>query len=313
MSKVYQIVTDRIIKALEAGVVPWRQSWRSGVGIGAGSPVSLSTGKAYRGCNALMLSPVVCGFSSPWWGTFRQIQERGGKVRKGEKASPCIFWKLNKVTEKGKEKTVPFLLYYSVFNLDQTEGVEMPKAKALREFVPIDRCEDVVHDYCRRSGVRVSEDGNGRAFYRGSTDSVHMPVRGAFKSEEAWYSVLTHELAHSTGHAKRLGRDMSGGMGSKSYAREELVAEIGSSFLCAELGIDTPDIQENEAAYLSSWIRALKEDDRAVVVAAGAAQRAADLILGREEKREETGEDETVAVVMPKVEEPEPIASSLWG
>lgn len=295
MSKVYAIVTDRILAALAKGVVPWRQSWKDGVGIGAGSPVSLSTGKAYRGINALMLSPCVSGFSSPWWGTFKQIQERGGQVKKGSKASPCVFFKLNKVIEKGKEKTVPLLLYYSVFNADQTEGLELPKAKALREFVPIDRCEQVVHGYCSRSGVRVSEDGNGRAFYRGATDSVHMPVRGAFRSEEDWYAVLTHELVHSSGHPRRLARDMSGGFGSKSYAREELVAEIGSSFLCAELGIDTAPIQESEAAYVASWMKTLKEDERAVVVAAGAAQRAADLILGREEKREETGEEEEKA------------------
>ncbi len=293
MSKVYAIVTERIIKALESGVVPWRRSWRTGVGIGEGSPVSLSTGKAYRGVNSLMLSSPVSGHSSPYWGTFRQIQERGGMVRKGEKASPCIFWKLNKVKENGKEKTVPFLLYYSVFNAEQCDGLELPKPKALREFVPIDECERVVSDYCARSGVTIAENGNGRAFYRPATDSVHMPVKGAFVSDEAWYSVLTHELAHSTGHPKRLSRDMSGGMGSKAYAREELVAEIGSAFLCAELGIDTPAIQENEAAYLQGWISCLKNDDRAIVVAAGGAQRAADLILNRvakEEAKEESPE-----------------------
>lgn len=298
MSKVYAIVTSRILAALERGVVPWRQSWKSGVGIGAGSPVSLSTGKAYRGINALMLSPRVTGFSSPWWGTFRQIQERGGHVKRGAKSSPCIFWKLNKVERDGLVKTIPFLLYYSVFNLDQTEGVEMPKPKGMREFVPIEECERVVADYCQRSGVTVSEDGNGRAFYMGATDSVHMPVRGAFKSEEAWYAVLTHELAHSTGHPKRLARDMSGGFGSKSYAREELAGEISSSFLCAELGIDTPPIQENEASYIGSWVRVLKEDERAVVVAAGAAQRAADLIMGRVAgvEEEESQESQETAV-----------------
>jgi antirestriction protein ArdC len=303
VSKVYQIVTDRIIKALDAGVVPWRKSWRSGVGIDSGWPVSLSTSKAYRGINAVMLSGMVTGYSSPWWGTFKQIQERGGKVNKGEKASLATFWKLNKVKDQsGIVKTIPILLYYNVFNIDQCSGVEMPKAKALREFVPIDRCESVVGSYVQRTGVKIRDDGNGRAFYRDSTDSIHMPKAGAFKTNEDWYATLMHELAHSTGAATRLARDLSGGFGSKSYAREELCAEIASSFLCAELGIDTPGIQGNEAAYIDGWRKVLKEDERCVVVAAGAAQRAADLILGRTDAKaeaEEGAEEEAEATPTP--------------
>ena len=296
MSKVYAIVTERILSALAKGVIPWKQQWRNGVGIAAGAPVSLSTKRAYRGVNALMLSPVVTGYESPWWGTFNQIKERGGMVRKGEKASPCIFWKMNRVKDGDKEKTIPFLLYYSVFNAQQCEGLELPKADNGREFVPIDRCESVVADYVARSGVRVHEDGNGRAFYRPSTDSVHMPVRGAFVTDEAWYSVLTHELAHSSGHPTRLARDLSGGYGSKAYAREELTAEIASAFLCAELGIDTPAIADNEAAYVANWMKVLREDDRAVVVAAGAAQRAADLVMGRVANEAGEPKDEPAAI-----------------
>ena len=297
MSKVYAIVTERILSSLAKGVIPWKQQWCNGVGIGGGAPVSLSTKRAYRGVNALMLSPVVTGYELPWWGTFNQIKERGGMVRKGEKASPCIFWKMNRVKEEGKkEKTIPFLLYYSVFNAQQCDGLEVPKPDNGREFVPIDRCESVVSDYIARSGVRISEDGNGRAFYRPSTDSVHMPVKGAFRSDEDWYSVLTHEIAHSTGHATRLARDLSGGFGSKSYAREELTAEIASAFMCAELGIDTPAIADNEAAYVANWVRALKDDERAIVVAAGAAQRAADLIMGRVANDASEPKDEPAAI-----------------
>lgn len=276
---VYAIVTERITKSLKAGVIPWRKPWKGG-----GAPKSLSTGRVYSGVNRLMLDPMVSGFSSCWWGTFNELRSRGGSVRKGSKASICVYWKLLKSTDKktGEVKMVPFLRYYSVFNLDQCEGVEAPEAgvPTVAEFVPIEECERVVAGM--PNAPSIADDGCGSCYYQPAKDSVHMAKRGTFVSPEAYYATLFHELVHSTGHKSRLGRlDKWDSFGSKGYAREELVAELGAAFLAADCHIDTAPIQESESAYIGSWLRRLAEDERLIVVAAGAASKAADYIHGR--------------------------------
>jgi antirestriction protein ArdC len=280
---IYQEVTDRIVASLEAGTAPWRMPWNTR----SGRPQNLE-GRAYRGINVLLtgLAALEHGYSSPFWLTFKQAKERGGTVRKGEAGTLVVFWTTFQVTDKetGKPKTVPMLRHYSVFNLEQTEGVKLPKrvvdwqaAGADFEHEPVESAEAVVTAYLAK-GPQLRHGGN-RAFYNTLADIITVPERKSFANGDEYYSTLFHEVGHSTGHVDRLARKFGETFGCDDYGREELVAEMTSAFLQAETGIDTA--QDNSAAYLQSWIRSIKEDPKAVVVAAGAAQKATDLILGR--------------------------------
>jgi len=274
-STVYQIVTDRIIKLLEQGVCPWRRPWKSTLA------QNLVSRNPYQGINSLVLNSLA--FDSPYWLTFKQARDFGGNVKRGEHGTPVIFWKwLEREAADGKRETFPMLRYYTVFNVGQCEGLadKLPGTPAAaREILP---CESVIASY--RDGPGIHVDGGDRAFYQPSTDSVHMPRRESLESPESWYSILFHELTHSTGHEKRLARFESPDQflfASTSYSKEELVAEMGAAFLCGETGVSRT--LENSAAYLESWMRALRQskNSRLIVEAAGKAQKAADLILGR--------------------------------
>ncbi|MEQ8786232.1 MAG: zincin-like metallopeptidase domain-containing protein [Pirellulaceae bacterium] len=278
MSQVYQIVTDRIIEQLEKGTVPWRRPW----GGRAAMPRNLVSGKAYRGVNVFLLG---CnGYESPFWLTFKQAKALGGSVRKGEKGSPIIFWKQwERESADGDIDKIPVLRYYTGFHVSQCDGIPADKIPPIEQpahdFAPIDRCERVVRGYGGRPTIRHEF---ARAFYRPNDDLVGMPRQTAFTSPEEYYSTLFHELTHSTGHAKRLNRkeiDTAVSFGSQDYGREELVAEMGAAFLCGVCGIETATL-DNSAAYVAGWLKAIKRDTKLVVLAAAAAQRAADLILG---------------------------------
>lgn len=288
---VYAMVTEQILAALDAGTVPWRKPW---TGSATGGPRNLMSGKPYRGINVFLLG--FAPYASPYWVTFRQANELGGSIRKGEKGSLVVFWKQLKVTEKdevtGKPttKTIPMLRYYRVWNLEQTEGVRIPKGRELAVEAPVrDEAEriaaadGIVARFTGDAGPSVAHGGD-QAYYSPGADHVQMPALAAFDGAAEYYSTLFHELTHSTGHASRLDRFAKGfnahSFGSAEYGREELIAEMGAAFLCAEVDI-LPATIANSAAYIDGWRRTIKEDVRAVVVAAGAAQRAADLVLGR--------------------------------
>lgn len=274
---VYQIVTDRVISLLEAGTVPWRKPWAGG---DAQFPKNLVSGKEYRGVNIWLLS--CAGFSSPYWVSYKQAQARGGTVRKGEKSSIAVFWKRLETADKatGEKKTIPMLRYYRVFNVEQCEGVEYPKPEA-REvtFDPIAAAESIV---AAMPGPPEITHNEARAYYQRSNDRVNMPKRETFDKGEEYYSTLFHELIHATGHESRLGRlqNDKSNFGSSSYAKEELLAEMGASYLNAQAGI-VETVIDNSAAYIASWLGRLKEDRKLVVSAAAAAQRASDWILGK--------------------------------
>ena len=280
-SKVYQIVTDRIIGLLESGTVPWRKPWASGA---VGHPQNLTSGKRYRGINVFLLSAV--GYGSPYWLTYRQAQGRGGNVRKGEHAIPVVFWKQWETTRTDPETgergrvTIPVLRYFNVFNVEQCEGIEYPKPEQpATPFEPIEQCEHVVEEMPKRPEIR---HGEARAWYQPSADLVNMPRPELFSQPEEYYSTLFHELTHSTGHRGRLNRKGIADVhpfGSADYSREELVAEMGAAFLGGHCGIEPATI-ENSAAYIGGWLRRLKGDEKLVVQAAGQAQKAADFILG---------------------------------
>ena len=279
MASVYEIITEKIIKQLESGVAPWRKPWT------CQTPANLLTQKEYRGLNVFTLASQ--GFPSRFWLTYNQATKLGGRIRKGEKSSPVIFWNIGDEQETtaqdgAKETSRPFLLrYYSVFNLSQAEGIDIPASllQETRTNDPIETCEQLVTNMPNPPAFEQSD----KAWYSPTNDVVGMPALGLFHSSEEYYATEFHELAHSTGHAKRLHRenfDNPVSFGSESYSKEELIAEMTAAMLCGIAGIEQR-ILENSAAYLKTWIARLKSDSRLLVSAASQAQKAADFIQGK--------------------------------
>ena len=279
MFDIYAAVTDRIITALESGIIPWHQPWVGGSNLA----INYNTGKPYSLLNQMLLG------KPGEWLTFKQCQSAGGKIRKGEKSSMVVFWKWLTVEdeETGEEKEIPFLRYYNVFHISQCEGVEprhIKPGELPNVAETIDAAHDVIYDYLGREGVTLTHVHGGRAFYRPSTDEIVLPLRSQFVSTAEFYGTLFHELTHSTGHEHRLNRFSENGsdaaFGSEEYSKEELVAEIGSAALLNRLGIESDASFRNSAAYIQSWLKALKNDKRMIVSAAGRADKAVQLILG---------------------------------
>lgn len=300
---VYDVVTTKILTALENGTAPWTKPWDSVTG----APKSLSSGKTYRGVNAFLLGleQAEKAYRSAYWLTFNQMAKLGGHL-KGEKGTQkgtlVTFWKMIPVEDEatGKKKTIPFLKHFYVFNLDQTEGIEKLPKDAFPIARPVPSPEErhaaaqaVVDGWAAKP---VITHGGDSAHFTWSTDELAMPLKESFHGLDEYFATLFHELTHSTAAEHRLDRAESrnNAFGSHAYGREELIAEMGAAFLCAETGIEST--HNNSAAYLASWIKTIKEDPRAVIVAAGKAQKAADMILGREAaKVEETDEQATTA------------------
>jgi len=277
---VYDIVTERMIALLEQGVCPWNKPWKSG-----SIPSNFVSKKPYRGINVFLLA--FTGFDCPYFVSFKQATELGGTVKKGSKGFPVVFWNWfpkrengAPVFKNGKPEMIPFLRYYTVFNLEQCEGIKWEKPER-KDFNPIETAESYVNGM---KNAPTLTHGGSRACYSPALDCVRMPAKEAFTTPEAYYATLFHELTHATGHEKRLAR--KGIMeidhfGSEQYSREELVAEMGSAFLCAMSGI-LPSVEKNSAAYLANWLGVLKGDKKLVVTAAGQAQKAVDYITGKE-------------------------------
>lgn len=278
---VYQRITAQILRQLEQGTVPWHRPWRGGE---AGHPRNLASGHHYRGVNVFLLT--CSGFESPFWLTYRQAQTLGGYVRKGETSTPVVFWKWlqREDPQTGEAERHPLLRHYNVFNSEQCD---LPDGKAPEvsealpvDFEPIAVCERVVREM---PDPPVIHHVGGAAFYRPATDSIHLPQPERFNSPAEYYSTLFHELSHATGHESRLNRSgvtAETRFGSPVYSKEELIAEMGATFLCGHCGIETGVI-DNSAAYIAGWLRSLHDDKRLVVHAAAAAQKATDFVLGR--------------------------------
>jgi len=276
MNKVNQIITDKIIEQLQVGKIPWKKAWAGGE-----APKNIISKKNYRGVNALILG--FSEFKSPYWMTFNQATQLKGIIKKGSKSTKVIFWQLtnyntpDQAPDEQQEKTGLLLKYYNVFNLEQVDGIEAPN-KSTHEFTPIEEAEKIVNSFTDKP--EIEHIGN-EACYLGSTDTLRMPNKNDFFSDEEYYSILFHELIHSTGVKKRLGRFEAEGynhtFGSEDYSKEELIAEMGASFLCAMSGITQPVIK-NQAAYIKNWLRALENDVSLVISAGGKAQKAVDWI-----------------------------------
>ena len=302
---IYQFVTDKIIAQLEQGTIPWRKPW-----VCAMTPIpsrhvssricamSHVNGKPYSLMNQLLLD------EPGEYVTIKQCEREGGRVKKGAKSKIVVFWKplMKEVLDKqgkpvigadGKPKTqmIPYLQYYRVFHLRDTEGLQekyadvaVPNAENPENRKPVPLLEDaerMMQDFLHKSGVRLHHHPQDRAFYRPATDEVFLPMLDMFRTTSGYYETAFHELVHSTGHPSRLNRlDTRAAFGSEVYSKEELIAEIGSAAILNMLCIDTEDTQRNAAAYIRSWTKALQDDKRLIISAAGKAEKAIRLIMG---------------------------------
>lgn len=279
---VYSMITERMITLLEAGTVPWKKPWQGGE---SGAPRNLVSLRAYSGINASLLA--MAPYSSPFWLTFKQAKDLGGHVKKGEKGYPVIYWnkkeieKQNAQTGETEAGSITFIRYFTVFNLEQTEGIAAPEPEGFAplHFEPLEACEAIRTGY--RGGPEIIHREQ-RAYYAPRLDTINMPKPETFHSVAVYYATLFHEMTHSTGHESRLNREgvaEAHYFGDTVYSKEELIAEMGAAFLCAHAGI-APVVLDNSAAYIAGWLKRLKSDKKLVIQAAAAAQKAANRILG---------------------------------
>lgn len=281
-TNVYEMVTERIIAELEKGVIPWEKPW-TGVRSGAYNRVSK---RPYSLLNQMLLK------HTGEYATYKQWQDLGGQVKKGEKSEIVVFWKIfeteetNKDTGEKETKKIPLLRYYNVFHISQVEGVEPLKPEQLNDEVePIEEADKIITDYITREHIEFTECRSNEAYYSPSQDAVVVPMKEQYKVINEYYSTTFHELTHSTGHKNRLNRLETGAVaafGSETYSKEELVAEIGSASLMNLLGIETVKTIRNSAAYIQSWLQVLRNDNKFIVSASSKAEKAVNYILAAE-------------------------------
>ena len=296
---IYQAVTDRIIAQLEKGVIPWHKPWKvTGTAIRGAEDLrkvafNRITKMAYSPLNQMLLT------RAGEYASFKQWTEAGGKIKKGSKAEIVVFWKWLDILDekdrdqngKPKKKKIPFLKYLQVFHIEDVEGVKPLDLEEVTEaseqqFDADEEAEAIITAYTERESIRLTYSGN-EAFYRPGTDEIYLPERFKFgKVGAEFYSVAFHEITHSTGAAKRLDRLKPGGFGSHEYSKEELVAEIGACGLLNLLGIETNGSFENSAAYIQSWVRVLKNDNKMIVMASAKAEKAIKYILNEKDETE---------------------------
>ena len=278
---IYEEITNRIIEQLESGNIPWHKPW-SGVAGGAYNRISK---KPYSLLNQMLLK------YDGEYATYKQWSNLGGTVRKGEKSEIVVFWKILNVEEtkdgKTEKKSIPLLKYINVFHVSQVDGVE-PKIVEKKEHKPIEEAEKIKNDYADREGITIKELITDEAFYSPLRDYIQVPCKEQYSDIMEFYSTLFHEMIHSTGHRDRLKRlDCSfkvASFGGEDYSKEELIAEIGSAFLMNHVGIETSKTFNNSAAYIQSWLKVLKNDNRFIVSASSKAEKAMKYILGIKEE-----------------------------
>jgi antirestriction protein ArdC len=272
MSTVYEEVTNSIIEQLEKGAIPWQKPW---VADGSADK-NVITQKPYQGINRLILgmSGMAHGFNVPVWASFKQWQQLGGSVRKGEKGTKIVFYTpAEKVNANGDKESYAVLKAYWVFNVSQVDGIEItPVAVTEKPFTANQLAEERII----KTGARISHGGDA-AFFMPSQDRIQMPHKSAFDSEASYYATAFHELTHWAGHETRLDRVKGKRFADPAYAFEELVAEMGAAFLCQDYGIKG---ELRHAGYIQSWLKALRDDSKAVFKAAAYAQKAATYING---------------------------------
>ena len=276
---VYEMVTERIINQLEKGIVPWRKPW-TGIKGGAYNRISK---KSYSLLNQMLLK------YEGEYATYNQWESLGGHVRKGEKSEIVVFWKIQPIEETKEDGTketkhIPILRYFNVFHISQVEGVEPLTKDDLKSIEPIEKAENVLHDYWSREGIEVKHIGGDEAYYSPSRDLIRLPLFDQFTDANEYYSTAFHESIHSTMKESRCNRaeDRKGKLvafGSNDYSKEELIAEIGSASLMNIIGIETGKTFQNSTAYIQSWLSVLKNDVKFIVSASSKAEKAVNYIL----------------------------------
>lgn len=269
-----EMVTNQIIAALEKGTIPWKRPWKTT------TPLNLITKHVYQGINLLLLS--LAEHFSPYYLTFKQIVSLGGSLKAGTKGYKVVYWKVLEYARKNNENEIerleiPMMRYYTVFNLEQCSNIPSNKMPMENNNInPIKACEDIIINMPDKPDIVPSR----KACYNRLTDVIGMPDINAFVSADEYYSTLFHEIVHSTGHDKRLGRLNSRAYtgDEESYSREELIAELGNAFLCAHARI-APNSIENQAAYIGNWLEVLKKDKRFLISASSSARLAVNYIL----------------------------------
>ena len=308
----YGVLTSRILEALKNGDVPWTKPWL------CGPPRSLSTGKTYRGFNQLLLGFLGREHDTPYWGTFNQLSDLGGRVKKGEHSTPVSFWKeLEYEDQKASDGTKKFMMcrYYHAFNADQAEW-KRGEPRMVREWRetqaqvgqadPHERADELIANF---PGRPAFEQRGMVAYYSPEDDKVVVPKPELFESQTAFYQTAFHEFVHSTGHPKRLNRfEITATPSNEEYSKEELVAEIGSAFLANEAGIE-PRLDQS-AAYCKSWLAKMTADPKILIAAASLAAKAADHFLGRDRQQEQQKEAASeIGQVVPQIRTTKPSIS----
>lgn len=291
----YEVITNKILEEIEnTGKLNWVKEWKTRK---AGSPMNGLTKKPYEGINFFLLS--MHNYCSPYWLTYKQVTDMGGNVKKGEKATMIVFWKMNTYTKTNvatneeETKNVPLLRYYNVFNVEQCENIVIKEDVEPMQYNDNERieiAEKICYNYQRKEDLSYFIKESDIAFYSPSQDAITMPLIEQFSSSESFYSTFFHEMAHSTGHAKRLNRKEVTGttfFGSCDYGLEELTAELTASFLCAEIGISNENTERNSVAYLKNWKNAIKGDKKLFLMASQRASKSAKYILNKEEETHE--------------------------
>ena len=277
---VYEMITERIIEQLENGVIPWQKPW-SGTHSGAYNRIS---NRPYSLLNQLLLK------HGGEYATFKQWSGLGGKIRKGEKSEIVTFWKIQQIEDINDdgEKTIkqlPLLRYYNVFHISQVDGGEPKEQLKISDLESIEEAENIKNEYMNREHLKIFETVTNKAFYTPTFDYIEVPCKEQYQNIEEFYSTLFHEMIHSTGHKNRLGRLETGAsahFGSKTYSKEELVAELGSAALVNMLGIETEKSFRNSGAYIQNWLQALKNDNKFIVSASSKAEKAVKYILNEQ-------------------------------
>jgi len=283
MNNIHEKVTETIIKRIESGVMPWHKPWNNG-GFDSWQRPLRANGKAYKGINTVILwaAAIEKGYSNPNWLTFKQADQAGGHVRKGEKSIQVVFWKEVEVEDRetGEDKKIPFMQCYNVFNAEQCSGLpeKYLASGQIAAYSNPDERNEAADNFVLSSGARVEHGGN-RACYNSGNDRISMPEFKVFESAETYYGTILHELTHWTGHKSRCDRQLGNRFGSQSYAAEELIAELGASFLCADLALE-PVVRDDHAAYIENWLTVLKNDSKAIFTAAAAAEKATTYLHG---------------------------------
>jgi len=291
MTTIYQEITDSIIAELEKGATPWVKPWNAP----QSADKNVVSGKAYRGINRLLLAMIsgIKGYSNPAWATYDQWANLGGNVRKGEKAAKIIFFsqaKDKKAEKAGEDKVYQFARAYSVFNVEQVEGIDIIASDDIlvSDNQKIEACESRIIATQAKYSI-----GGDTACYIPSIDAIRMPALNTFQSTEHYYATFFHELTHWTSEKTRCDRDLSKGrFGNADYAFEELVAELGAAFLCQQHGIKG-DLRH--AGYIDHWLKCLKADSRAIFKASALAQQASDFLLNCGTDKQVLIEDELLA------------------